>query len=182
MKDLAEIGTALEEMGLMQAGEMKALSSIFDGMEVAMDEIEAGQIRWPEQADKVWDCFLALRPTDVLLARYGPLVGAGGELYRHHVRQLVDRCGQGKDMRPATDAELLCAFMGAATASPLIRRAHGLIQAMFNNTFPDFVFHDDPEVDRQIKDPKSYDAWGGQVEELIAQERQRQAQEFRKLS
>jgi hypothetical protein len=176
MSDMNGIGEALEALGVMSTQQFGALAGVFDGMEIAGEEMEKGMARWPERAaeiDKIWN---ALLPSGFFEKRRHP------DLYRHHVRQLIDRCGQGEDLRPLTDAELLCAFMEAATHTPLVRRANGVIMMLFRNIFPDFQHHDDPELNAQMQNPKTYDSWGGEVEELIQAERMKHLQEFRNLA
>lgn len=173
--DFEETSLKLVQLGIMAPGEMNGFSRMSDDWDIATEEVELAQAQNPERAediDKVWRaCF---RTQVIANSKYDDRV------YRHHIRQLIQRQLDGEDLRPATDAELLCAFMGAALQTPLISRAHGLIMMLFQNIYPDFEFHDDPEIDARIKDPTTYDAWGGEVEELIAEERMKQMVDFRK--
>jgi hypothetical protein len=76
------------------------VSSVFDQIEWAEEEIDRALRRHPAAADAIYHGFTLLMPTHPRLSR--ELV------YRAHCRELVDRIADGADTRPDTAAEVCC--------------------------------------------------------------------------
>lgn len=58
-------------------------------------------------------------------------------LYEHHVRELVERCRKGEDLRPGTEAEVVILLSESSLASPLVSRATALYERLFERIFPE---------------------------------------------
>lgn len=127
------------------------LSSTFDLMDWAEDEIEKSQRRHPEHADALYHSFRLLAPSAILQkARPAEFV------YRSHCRELLERVAKGEDTRPATNAEIVCMCAEASQITPLNTAATGLYMRMWNRAFPGMR-----NAFREIDDSGHYEAIAG---------------------
>ncbi len=99
-------------------------------MEIAEEEIERAQRRHSEKADAIWSSFKHLVPTEVLGQ-------TGDELYRRHCPELLDRVGEGRDLRPGTAAEVVAGIAGISQLAPPSRTMTLLYMRLFSELFPD---------------------------------------------
>lgn len=100
-------------------------------LEVAEEEIEAGQQRHPGQADRIWHMGLSmLAPRDELLTK-------AEFVYRGHCRELVERVAAGQDTRPGTAAECIVACSRASELAPLTTAGTGTYMRLWAEAFPD---------------------------------------------
>lgn len=77
---------------------VNSIDRVFSDIEVAEEEIRRGQDMYPSEAKLIDSCFkLLLRPQAI----------TNDDLYRAHVRELVERVANGGDTRKATRAEIL---------------------------------------------------------------------------
>lgn len=148
-------------------GEMApTVRSIFEQMEIAEEEIETAQAKYPHKAEEIWRSFTYLRPTP-LLYRCTP------HLYRAHAREIIGRIIQTqgkerkKDLEAATDAELCCAFCAVSQALPLQSDAVAAYQQVFKRVFPDVTFLD--EFGRS-------ESYPGRADEIVAELRKKYRQ------
>lgn len=131
------------------AAQLKAkLTSVFDLMGIAEEEIEAAQKRFGEPVGKgdgpIWNSFTLLMPTH-------PDMKAES-LYRAHCRELLDRVGRGEDTRPATHAEMIFALSEASLRAPLDNGATGLYLKLGMECFPEITSRILKEIDRTVDD------------------------------
>jgi hypothetical protein len=117
---------------LMPPGVRAVVRGTFELMEVAEEEIKAGQRRHPRKAALINECFKQLCPP----ARFTEL---DEKLYRHHARELIERVAwtAGGDpaeqvpVRFATKAEILVCLMEQSLKAPLARQYAGLYEWLF---------------------------------------------------
>ncbi len=102
------------------------LGSAFDAIRLAEDEISAAQKRHPGAADRIWDSFLLLTPTNDLLTR-------NDLVFRSHCQELLDRVAAGTDTRPGTAAECCVALCEISQRTPLTTAAAGLYARMWQH-------------------------------------------------
>jgi hypothetical protein len=127
------------------------LSSTFDLMDWAEDEIEKSQGKHPEHADALYHSFRLLTPSAILQkARPTEFV------YRSHCRELLERVVKEEDTRPATDAEIVCMCAEASQMTPLNTAATGLYMRMWSRAFPGMR-----NTFREIDDAGHYEAIAG---------------------
>jgi len=114
------------------AGIFAVMTSVFERMEWAEQEIEAAQARHPQHADRIWHSFSLLLPNPDLERMESEMV------YRSHCREILDRVAAGGDTRPGTAAEVCCAMLATSLLSPLTSAATGLYMRMWHAAgFPD---------------------------------------------
>jgi hypothetical protein len=100
-------------------------------LEVAEDEIAAGQQRHPDKADLIWHMGLAmLAPRDELLTK-------AEFVYRGHCRELVERVAAGQDTRPGTRPECIIACSRSSELAPLTTAGTGAYMRLWAEAFPD---------------------------------------------
>jgi hypothetical protein len=115
-----------------------SFQNVFRRVAIAEDEIKSALDRkdLKEEARKRVDgVFLALRPG-------GPLTSGGctEEVYRHHVRELLDRVIVGDDLDPGTDAEVLMMLSNTSLRAPLNAVGQGLYERLFVRVFRKLPF------------------------------------------
>lgn len=103
-----------------------AIGSVLNLMGVAEREIEGAMRRHPKHADALWHCFSLIQPTGE-----GEGVGVHEQLYRSHARELLERVAAGKDLRPATSAEVLAAMKEVTLRTPMNNAGMGLYWRMW---------------------------------------------------
>jgi hypothetical protein len=96
----------------------RSLEWVLGAMAWAETEIEAGQQRHPDAAERIQRGFLLLRPTHPLMRTQ--------VVYRSHCRELIDRLADGEDTRPGTAAECCIALCETSMRAPLRSSAVGL--------------------------------------------------------
>lgn len=134
--------------GLFAGSAGVAIRGLFDRMTIAEEEI-ARLEREPPGA------FSTVYPTPVLR-------GKRRDLYRAHVRELLERLerGAGKaKLEEATDAELLAGMYEASARAPLSSEASAVYDRLFSRIFP--------EKWRSLGWEATAEAWKGQVDEDI---------------
>lgn len=102
----------------------------FDDMETAEDEIYAGMKRYPDRAPVIDRVFPALWSTEVLGT-------TGYTLYLCHIRELINRVGEGdEDVTVATDAEVIAGIHGVTLLSPTKRFVGQAYWHLFQQLLP----------------------------------------------
>lgn len=112
---------AVEILGADLVSEM---SSAFEAMEWAEDEIVQAQRRHPTAADRIWHSFKLLVPTH-------PLSSRAEVVYRAHCRELLERVAAGEDTRPGTAVECCAALSDTSAIAPLTTTGTGLYLRMW---------------------------------------------------
>jgi hypothetical protein len=139
------------------------LSSVFDLMDWAEDEIEKAQKRHPECADALYHSFKLLTPSAILQqARPAEFV------YRSHYRELLERVAKGEDTRPATDAEIVCMCCQASLITPLNTAATGLYMRVWER-----AFLGQRNAFKEIDDAGHYEAIAGSSIDAVEDETRR---------
>lgn len=105
------------------AGIRGMLAPLFDAMQWAEDEIDAGMRRHPAAAEKIQRSFLLLQPSSPQMHTEA--------VYRSHCRELLDRVAAGEDTRPGTAAECCLALSETSLKVPLRTSAVGLYARMW---------------------------------------------------
>jgi hypothetical protein len=106
-----------------------SLQSIFRAMEIAEEEIvRARGTSEVDREDPVWNAFMLLRTTHPLMQTEF--------VYRSHCREIVARVRDGKDTRPATDAEIVAGISETSQSFPLNHALVGLQARLFRRAFP----------------------------------------------
>lgn len=106
------------------------IAQTFGRMEIAEEEIAAARKCYPARVrSRVDGSFGVLCPSPVLRDR-------GDELYRAHVREMIDRCVRGEDCRRGTDAEVLAVVLASSLKAPLARDAQAVAEKLFARLFP----------------------------------------------
>ena len=102
----------------------------FDDMETAEFEIYAGMQRYPHRAPVIDRVFPALWSTEVLGT-------TGYTLYVCHIRELINRVGEGnEDLTVATDAEVIAGIHGVTLLSPTKRFVGQAYWYLFQKLLP----------------------------------------------
>lgn len=109
------------------------------------------------------DMFPLLRPTE-------PLRGKAPAVYLSHVRELLARAVQAADLVPGTDAECLCALLGAATRAPLNSSGCLLADRLFRRVMPGVALQGEPP----------HEPWPGACDELLIDAKRATRQPWRK--
>jgi hypothetical protein len=113
-----------------------SVDKAFDAIELAEEEIEASVKSWyrqdPAAAERVWNVFGILCPG--LMFR-----DVSSDVYRHHVRELIERAFWNDDTRPGTKAEVLVAISNASLQSRLDRDVELLGLKLANELFPNRI-------------------------------------------
>lgn len=106
------------------------VSATFRRMEIAEEEITDGRHRHPSRANAIFESFKHLVPPPLLR-------DLGDELYRLHCRELIERVGKGRDLRPGTAAEVVAALSGLSQIAPPTREQTLLYMKLFDELFPE---------------------------------------------
>lgn len=106
------------------------ISSTFRRMEIAEAEITDGRRRHPGAESAIFESFKYLVPPPLLR-------DTGDELYRLHCRELIERVGKGRDLRPGTAAEVVAALSGLSQMAPPTREQTLLYMKLFDELFPE---------------------------------------------
>lgn len=125
MTDHAELVRKM--IALPELGEV--LTSVFEQMGWANDEIEQAQIRHHETGQGIlWYGFRFLRRS---------LVDLDEEIiFRAHAREILERVQAGADVRPGTDAEMITVLRGASLKAPFTSSAACLYFRIAARSFP----------------------------------------------
>lgn len=107
---------AIKELLGGDLGEL--LTSCFEQMSWADDEIATAMRRHPAEADTIWHSFTLLRATHERMTTEF--------VYRSHARELLDRVASGEDTRRGTAAEVILVISDASTVTPLRSVISGL--------------------------------------------------------
>ncbi|MEU6130977.1 hypothetical protein ABZ805_17550 [Saccharopolyspora sp. NPDC047091] len=107
----------------------REITSTFEALGWAEDEIDAARTRHPEDADTLWHSFALLPPRHELMSTEF--------VYRSHAKEILERVAGGHDTRPATAAEVCCVLAEASQVTPLTSVASGLYCRMWRRAFPD---------------------------------------------
>lgn len=100
-------------------------------MGIAEEEIAAAQSRHPEKADSLRGAFMSLVPP---VSMRGPVCP---DVYRAHVRELLERVAAGRPTGPITDAEVLLALSWGSLRAPLERDHAALMGKLFAQVMGD---------------------------------------------
>lgn len=101
----------------------ETFTSMLAQIEWAADEITAAQARHPELADVLHHSFDLIKPTQDLMARE--------DLYRAHVRELLERLAVGESTKSGTSVEVLGSLVHASLVTPLNAGAFALYRRMW---------------------------------------------------
>ncbi len=118
-----------ELLGAPEAAFVSRVSRALGLTRVAEEEIAAAMRKGRRGRVRVWNSFGLLCPT-------ANMVDLDDAVYRHHVRELLDRVAREEDTRPGTRAEVLCAISGATLASRLDRDVELLALTIADEVFP----------------------------------------------
>jgi hypothetical protein len=132
-----------------------SLKQIFNALSIAEEELEGRDLP---------GLFAILAPTE-------PLHRKSDVLYRSHVRELIARAHDGKNLAPATDAECLGMLSDLSAKAPLNANAGAVSKRLFRTIFPD---HD------IFKDVDFQERWPGQVDEDLRELRRKLSVEARR--
>ncbi len=100
------------------------VNSTFRRMDIAEQEIAAAQKHTPRCKVLINGVFQLACPSMVLHNK-------SDDLYRHHVRELIDRVIAGDDTRPGTRAEVLASMVDTSLDSPLNRAGQAVYEHLF---------------------------------------------------
>jgi hypothetical protein len=121
---------------------MERAGSLFHLMAIAETEILAAKKRHPSAAPRLHAAFAICAPP-------GALRPLAEQVYRAHVRELLERVAAGQDTRPGTDAEVLAAMsQGSLVAPPTELWAH-LMERLFNAIMGPHTFLVDASMPRE---------------------------------
>jgi hypothetical protein len=164
MRTLFDDSKVGELLGVGLAG---AISGAFRSMEIAEEEIaRARGTDERDENDPVWCAFALLRSTDDLLMR-------NESTYRAHCRELLARVMQGKDTRPATDAEIMAGITQASLEAPMHGAIVGLQGRLMSRALPD-------EFESVGLDLEQYERmYGREMDEWEARLRRKARQDWR---
>ncbi len=159
---LAKMNAAIDSLLDDGGGLTRTLSSLFEQMEQAEDEIQRSARRHPDSADLLYHSFGLLTPNHELM---------GTEfVYRSHCTELLERVAAGQDTRPGTAAEVCIACSEASQVAPLTATAAGLYARMWGQAFPG-------HGDQWDTAAEHYEALNGsQIDDLEAWARRKLAQ------
>ena len=161
------------------AGDLGAISRIFERMRLAEEEINKGKERWPKNEIVIDGLFLLCRPTPLLQE-------LADVMYRGHCRELVKRVGEmtitGKvkkiDLSLGTDAELCGIFSDASFRNPLGQ----LHTRIYVDAFTRITGHDIYKgTGIEVPDVRQYEEWPDQARDEEMLIRARIAQDWRVL-
>jgi len=107
----------------------KVISSAFDHMRIAEEEIAAAKSRYPKKAAELHASFRLLCPGESF-AKYAP------QIYRAHAKELLQRIARGKDLALSTRAELCIVLSEASLLAPLENDYACLYSQSFRVVFP----------------------------------------------
>lgn len=128
------------------------LSNVFHFMDIAEEEIDEAELRFPDKADRINDFFVHLYPGKHLETWAGTAIPDA--VYRSHCCELLERVAKNEDTTLGTDAEVLCTVSGASF-STLLNVMHSHIYgkcflSVFGSDEVDRLFGDD-SLDDQTK-------------------------------
>ena len=101
----------LDLVGL--GGYANAFERAFEMMKFVEAEILEAMRRHPEERVKLWNAFKLMAPSNVFEATHAE------EVYRYHVREILERVANGEDTRPGTRAEVCLMISKMTQASRL---------------------------------------------------------------
>jgi len=128
-----KLTTAIKSLDL--GIDINAFGAVFNAIEIAEDEIDRAMQLYPESQKAIWNAFKMLQMPTIFR-------GKSDELYRAYCRELLARVVQGKDVQPATDAELVVNIAEASLAAPPTRTAGYLYMTLFHKIFGSQVYDD----------------------------------------
>ena len=128
-----KLKTAIKSLDL--GIDINAFDTAFNAMEIAEDEIDRAMRLYPESKKAIWNAFKMLQMPAIFR-------GKSDELYRAYCRELLARVAEGKDVRPATDAELVVNIAEASLGAPPTRTAGYLYMTLFHKIFGSQVYDD----------------------------------------
>ena len=115
------------------AGFWRAVFDSLDNTEVAEEEIAAGMNRYPHRAEEIDRVFGALCSTSVLRS-------IGHAVYLQHIRELINRVGEGdQNLTVATDAEVIAGIYGITLITPTKRFVGQAYWHLFQKVLPSKV-------------------------------------------
>ena len=120
-------------------GSTNAISTAFEHMGWAEDEIEQAKRRHPEHAEEINSMFLRLCPGDVLIDMAEPVI-------RRHMSTLLDRVPAGTDTEAATLIECACVLSRVSMKAPLNRPTCWIMWAALRDLMSDGQV-DEPHLD-----------------------------------
>ena len=129
--------------------------TIFKLMEIAEEEIQAAVETRPLESVTINRTFRLCCPKMVLFGSRHP------DLYRSHVRELIERVVNGDDTRPGTKAEVLATLSQISFVSTLVDSAHTLMARLMKEVMPGY---EPPTDDNWI----AQEPWPGAVDKELA--------------
>lgn len=127
------------------------VSALFDKMEIAENEIAKAKERYPEDAERLHDCFKLMCPS-------APLSDRPDKLYRAHCRELLERVHNNIDARPGTAAEVLAIMSTWSLEHMPDHNAVALMGRLFAQVFPEQDAYNDAPLEM----------WKGAADELYS--------------
>jgi hypothetical protein len=153
-----KVGRMNDTLKPIVADMTRQLSQLLDFAEVAEQEIERAKQATPEHAHEIDRVFALLAP--------GALIDYGAELYRAHVRELIERVVDGLPLDLGTDAEICAALCFASLKAPLGVQPVALYERTFARCFPEQRGH-------VLGERLTAEPWRGASDELAAELRRR---------
>lgn len=123
---------------------------VFSLMSVAESVLEEHGLE-TARCDDGTSMFMVIAPTPLV-------VNKTEQLYRWHAKELCERFKAGAPLKPATNAEVVAALMGAALKAPLNYEAMAVLKFCVEGSFLESVLADIPLREK----------WDGQVDETLA--------------
>lgn len=138
----------------------QGFDSVFRDIETAENLIKKYSSKYPDHADEIDSAFLKLRRTDVLQGK--------DHLYKKHVEELLLRVIEGRNLAPATRAEVLGCMSEVTKIGPI--RDRDFLNAL--SKLLDELFEDEQAktIAGEIKDmtgPESHIGGSDEVVDVI---------------
>lgn len=139
---------ALSEM--LNDNAMSRITQAFEQMEVVEEELKSFVHRYPDKSTALQKTFSSLR--------WMLNTAAPEPVYRHHVRELLQRVVDGERLDQGTRAEALMAFHDTSLKAPLTSEASIVALTLFRE-----IYGEVPSVtDHDLREP-----WPGAGDELL---------------
>lgn len=149
-----------DPLDYLSDGFKSVIRGLFDCMKIAEQEIEHAMDHHEKYEDEINDSFRYMQPTE-------PLRGKSDELYRLHVREIINRI-IGRNQLPinkGTDAELLGAFSEITQSAPIQRDAIAAYNKLFQKRFPN----------KDVPEMNVMESYEGRSDEIISEMRDKLA-------
>lgn len=140
----------------------RSISRTFARMEIAEELVAAAKktARGRPRRNAIDVVFEYACPTEAIRDK-------SDDVYRSHVRELIDRAIVDEDMRPPTKAEILCGLLALSLKAPPSSEIRNLVDVLWADVMPQHPI-DEPPNTRPV-----HTAWSSETTELYAEIRRR---------